>query len=156
VPSFTEALFIDALLSRLRSTFTESGAGEGVMIGQRARSASFKLIVVFMSLVIAQAAPQEKLDDTIAYLLNYVANSKATFIRNGTSHTPDEAVAHIKAKYEHFKPQIKTPEDFIRLCASQSLQSGKPYLVRPVTGQEMPLNVWLTAELQAHRANSKG
>jgi hypothetical protein len=39
-------------------------------------------------------------------LLNYVAASHATFIRHGTSHTPAEAVAHIKAKYEHFKPQI--------------------------------------------------
>jgi hypothetical protein len=42
---------------------------------------------------------------------------KGTFIRNGASHTPAEAVAHVKAKYEHFKNQIKTPEEFIRLSA---------------------------------------
>jgi hypothetical protein len=100
------------------------------------------------------AFPGESLDDTIAYLLNYVATSPATFIRNGTSHTPAEAVAHIKAKYEHFKPQVKTPEDFIRLSASKSLLTGKPYLVRTPDGKEMQLDAWLTEALQKHRAES--
>jgi hypothetical protein len=94
----------------------------------------------------------ESLDQTIDYLINYVANSKATFIRNGTSYTPPEAVDHIKAKYAHFKKDIKTPEDFIRLAASKSLLSGKPYLVRTTDGKEMPLASWLTAALKEHQA----
>jgi len=95
----------------------------------------------------------ESLDQTIEYLIDYVARSNATFIRNGTSHTPAEAVAHIKAKYEHFKPEIKTPEDFIRLSASQSLLTGKPYLVRTPDGKETRLDAWLTAALETHRAS---
>src|SRR5207247_292572 len=87
----------------------------------------------------ANAAAHESLDQTISYLLDYVGKSNATFIRNGVKHTPAEAVAHIKAKYEHFKKEIKTPEDFIRLSASKSLQSGKPYLVRTPEGKEMHL-----------------
>ena len=94
----------------------------------------------------------ESLDQTIDYLIHYVATADAIFIRNGVTHTPAEAVAHIKAKYDHFKPQIKTPEDFIRLSASKSLLSGKPYLVRTPDGKEMRLDEWLTKALQAHRA----
>lgn len=100
----------------------------------------------------AFGAPAEKLETTIDYLVNYVATSNATFVRNGTAHTPAEAVAHIKAKYEHFKPQIKTPEDFIRLSASKSLVSGQPYLVRTSDGKEVRLDEWLTKALEAHRA----
>jgi hypothetical protein len=110
------------------------------------------LILITILCLTARAAPEEKLDDRISYLLNYVATSKATFIRNGTTHTPAEAAAHIKAKYDHFKPQIKTPEDFIRLCASKSLLSGKPYLVRTPEGKETQLDAWLTDALRAHRA----
>jgi hypothetical protein len=115
----------------------------------------FRCCLLLMVLLLPlKTASAEKLDDTISYLLNYVATSKATFIRNGTSHTPTEAVAHIKAKYDHFKPQIKTPEDFIRLSASKSLLSGKPYLVRPAEGKEMNLDDWLSEALRAHRAGS--
>jgi hypothetical protein len=113
----------------------------------------FFLLVVMLTA--AGAAQKESLDQTIAYLLNYVGKSDATFIRNGTSHTPAEAVAHIKAKYDHFKAEIKTPEDFIRLSASKSLVTGKPYLVRTADGKEVHLDAWLREALQAHRAEEE-
>jgi hypothetical protein len=97
----------------------------------------------------------ESLEQTIDYLFNYIAKSGATFIRNGQSHTPTEAVSHIKAKYEHFKNEIKTPEDFIRLAASKSLQTGKPYLVRTPDGKETHLDAWLTDALKHHRDQHK-
>jgi hypothetical protein len=95
----------------------------------------------------------EPLEQTINYLLDYVGKSDATFIRNGQTHTPQEAVNHVKAKYEHFKSEIKTPEDFIRLAASKSLLTGKPYLVRTPNGKEMRLDVWLTDALKEYRAS---
>ena len=101
----------------------------------------------------AQILAAESLERTVDYLINHVGQSNATFIRNGASHTPAEAAAHIKAKYEHFKNQIKTPEDFIRLSASKSLLTGRPYLVRTPDGKEMHLDVWLTDALKEYRAN---
>ena len=95
--------------------------------------------------------PQTAAPVTIDYLIDYVAKSDATFIRNGQTHTPAEAVNHIKAKYEHFKSEIKTPEDFIRLSASKSLLTGQPYLVRTKDGKEMHLGAWLTEALKEHR-----
>ena len=100
----------------------------------------------------AQILAAESLEETIDYLINYVGQSNATFIRNGQSHTPAEAAAHIRVKYDHFKAQIKTPEDFIRLAASKSLLSGKPYLVRSPRGKEVHLHAWLTEALKQHRA----
>jgi hypothetical protein len=100
-----------------------------------------------------QTFATEPLEQTVSYLIDHVSKSNATFIRNGVSHTPAEAAAHIKAKYEHFKKDIKTPEDFIRLAASKSLLTGKPYLVRSPDGEEMRLDVWLTDALKEYRAS---
>jgi hypothetical protein len=117
------------------------------------RCALFVVASILLSMFAAQSFAAESLDESIKYLLDYVAKSDATFIRNGQSHTPQEAVDHIKAKYEHFKHEIKTPEDFIRLSASKSLLSGQPYLVRTSDGKEMRLDAWLTAALRNHRGN---
>jgi Family of unknown function (DUF5329) len=109
--------------------------------------------LALFSLPATQIRAEESLDESIKYLLDYVAKSDATFIRNGQTHTPQEAVDHIKAKYAHFKSEIKTPEDFIRLSASKSLLTGQPYMVRTSDGKEMPLNVWLTDALKKHRGD---
>ena len=121
-----------------------------IMIPRSRPLLTFVLLFTFA----AQTLARESLDQTIAYLIDYVGKSNATFIRNGAPHTPAEAAAHIKAKYDHFKGEIKTPEDFIRLSASKSLLTGKPYLVRTPEGKEMHLDAWLTEALKAHRAQS--
>ena len=100
-----------------------------------------------------QLLAAESADDSIKFLLDYVAKSDATFIRNGLKHTPQAAANHIKAKYEHFKKEIKTPEDFIRLSASKSLLTGQPYLVRTADGKEMHLDAWLTEAFKKHRGD---
>jgi Family of unknown function (DUF5329) len=113
------------------------------------------LLILIASIALANSAKSaESLDQTISYLIDYVANSKATFIRNGSSYRPGEAAEHIKAKYAHFKKDIRTPEDFIRLSASKSILSGKPYLVRLPDGKEMHLDAWLTDALERHRSHS--
>jgi hypothetical protein len=116
------------------------------------RCAPLLVALVFLSMSAEQLFSAESLDESIKFLLDYVAKSDATFIRNGQTHTPQEAVNHIKTKYEHFKSEIKTPEDFIRLSASKSLLTGQPYLVRTVDGKEMHLDAWLTEALKKHRS----
>jgi hypothetical protein len=113
----------------------------------------FTALLVALTLIIVPATQAaESLEQTIHYLLDYIGRSDAVFIRNGSNHTGPEAVDHIKAKYEHFKKDIKTPEDFIRLSASKSLLSGKPYLVHPKGGKEQTMSEWLTEVLKEHRA----
>ena len=84
-----------------------------------------------------------------AYLIDQVAKSHLTFTRNGTEYSSQEAADHIMKKYEYFKSQIKSPEDFIRLYASKSLMSGKPYLVSTAQGK-IPLEKWLGEILIEH------
>ena len=113
----------------------------------------FLIALIFLAVSSGQVVRAESLAESINYLLDYVASSDATFIRNGQTHTPQEAVDHIKAKYEHFKSEIKTPEDFIRLSASKSLLSGQPYLVRTKDGKETRLDAWLTEALEKHQSD---
>ena len=111
------------------------------------------LAIILLSAFPNKIVAGDSLEQTINYLLDYVGKSDATFIRNGQTHTPQEAANHIKAKYEHFKSEIKTPEDFIRLSASKSLLTGQPYLVRTADGKEMHLDAWLTEALKKHRGD---
>ncbi|MEO5717649.1 MAG: DUF5329 family protein [Chthoniobacterales bacterium] len=110
------------------------------------------LVAALVLSFLPPADAAESLDQTINYLLDHIAKTDAVFIRNGSSYTSAQAVEHIKAKYEHFKKDIKTPEDFIRLAATKSLLSDKPYLIRPKGEKEQPMGEWLGEALKKHRA----
>ena len=88
----------------------------------------------------------------IAYLIEQVAKSHLTFTRNGTEYSSQEAADHIRYKYDYFKSRIESPEDFIHVCASKSVESGKPYLVSTAQGK-VPVEKWLGEILIAHREN---
>ena len=100
------------------------------------------------------ASKKENTGEIIAYLLDEVAKSHLTFIRNGTEYSGQEAADHVRSKYEYFKSRIKSPEDFIQVCASQSLVSGKPYLVSTAQGR-IPVAKWLRAILTEHKKKQK-
>jgi hypothetical protein len=97
-------------------------------------------------------AGNDNLEDAINYLLTYVKNSDCIFIRNDKEHTAKDAVAHMQRKYEHFKDEIKSPEDFIRLTASKSLMTGKPYMIKTTDGMKLKSENWLLKALELYRA----
>jgi hypothetical protein len=97
-------------------------------------------------------AGNDDLEDAINYLLTYVKNSDCIFIRNDKEHTAKDAVAHMQRKYEHFKDEIKSPEDFIRLTASKSLMTGKPYMIKTTDGMKLKSENWLLKALELFRA----
>jgi Family of unknown function (DUF5329) len=106
--------------------------------------------VVFCAPPPTQAAsPEAEID----HLLNFIAGSPCVFIRNGVAYDGAQAADHIKDKYEHYREEIGSAEDFIALAASKSAMSGKPYLVR-CDAAEMPAAEWLTQELGAFRQRS--
>ena len=94
------------------------------------------------------------LDRTIAYLLQYVAGSNMIFIRNGVMHSPVKAEAHMRRKYEYFKDRIRSPEDFIRLCASKSTQTGRPYQVKLADGRLLRTDQWMLSVLSQYRSET--
>ncbi len=101
------------------------------------------------------AAPQSDSRAVIEKLLKKVEASDCTFIRNGSDHTGKEAATHMRRKYQHFKDEIKTPEDFIEKCASKSELSGKEYLVKLPDGKVVSCKTWMTEQLKQLRAADK-
>jgi hypothetical protein len=92
---------------------------------------------------------RESTEKAVAYLIDQVAKSHLTFTRNGTEYSSREAADHIRNKYEYFKSRIESLEDFIQVCASKSLQSGKPYLVSTAQGK-IAVEKWLGQMLIAY------
>lgn len=100
-------------------------------------------------------AGASELSQTIQYLLDFVKNSECRFYRNNKEHSAGEAAAHMQKKYNHFKKDIKTPEDFIRLAATKSLISGKWYYVKLKNGKSITSRVWLLQALEDYRQRQK-
>ncbi len=109
------------------------------------------ILLALLGFCTHHAIAEEDLDSTITYLLAYVKKADVVFIRKNREYTPDEAVAHMQRKYEHFKDQIKTPEDFILLAGTKSLMTGKAYEVRMKDGKTMLTQKWLENALATYR-----
>ena len=119
-----------------------------------AQKSAFTMGLVLALLAVVgtpSAAPAEDTDRAVEYLLDRVAGSDCTFIRNGQSYDAQQATAHLRSKYKYFKSQIQTPEDFIRLAATKSEITGKPYQVRTRDGQVFTSAAWLTLILGDYR-----
>lgn len=87
-------------------------------------------------------------DDKIEALIAALAELKdATFIRNGESHDVAEAIEHMRRKWNWKAAEIKTAEDFIRIAATGSSMSGKPYVIRFADGRETPSGEWFRKKL---------
>ena len=98
----------------------------------------------------------ESSEQAIQFLLEYVAESGLTFIRNSERQNAADAAQHMKHKYQHFMGKIESPEDFIERCASKSLLSGKHYLVIMKNGKEAKTTDWLLRALEKYRNQHAG
>ena len=118
-----------------------------------AMPAGWILLALTLFLVAAPAAstPATQTEQTIRHLIDHVSGSGLTFVRNGREYTPQEAAEHMLKKYHHFHDDIDSAEDFIALCASKSLLSGKAYEVIDSQGKTLLTGDWLRAELAAYR-----
>ena len=62
---------------------------------------------------------------------------------------------HMRDKYEYFRRDIVTAEDFIRLCGTRSELTLQPYRVRKQDGSEQLTADLLGAELRALRLKAR-
>ena len=94
-------------------------------------------LVAWMLGVNALATPTEATGREIEQLLALVAAlDGATFIRNGSEHTAEQAAAHLRLKRERQSGSIKSAEDFIERCGTKSTASGARYRMRFKDGVE--------------------
>ena len=114
------------------------------------RTALFAILLAAVA-ALAQATPSASEQKLIDTLILRVSNMKMTFMRNGDEHNAADAAKHMQAKFDHFKDEIVTAEDFIDRCASRSEMTGKPYQVKMPNGAVKDAKEFLTAELHTLR-----
>jgi hypothetical protein len=87
----------------------------------------------------------------VKHLIAYLAGSDCRMVRNGKAYSGWDGAKHVQRKYDHFRDEIHSTEEFIALAASKSLRSGKPYKVRCPGQDPIPSAAWLERELKAFR-----
>src|SRR2546421_9728734 len=89
------------------------------------------LLLVPSVLPARDARQQQRID----YLIQSFSSLKgAVFIRNGTEYDAQAAREHLQQKLNYAGERIKTAEQFIKYCASESSMSHKPYQIRMADG----------------------
>jgi hypothetical protein len=94
---------------------------------------------------------QEITQQEIDHLLSFVANMACEYDRNGSIHNGPEARDHINRKYEYYKKEVKTAEDFVKYSATKSKMSGRSYKILCPGEEAVSSSEWLLQELQAFR-----
>ena len=96
---------------------------------------SIAALLLTSVIVCAQDNGEKKI---IEYLITSVEKLEgAKFIRNGSEFNGKEAAKHLRMKRDYAGVRIRTADDFIRLCASKSSVTGKPYTIRSADGKTM-------------------
>ena len=89
------------------------------------------------------------------HLLNFIKTTQCKYERNGTLHNGMEALQHIKKKYEYYRDDIHSSEDFIKYSATKSQMSGKKYRIHCPGQAIQNSSVWLTGELKKYRSEKE-
>lgn len=92
------------------------------------------LVFLFASNAVFADVPAEQVKE-VNYLLAYAKNSGCIINRNGTDHLTEKGLSHIEKKYDYFRDDISSTEEFIELSATRSTMSGDYYTVK-CTGKE--------------------
>ena len=97
--------------------------------------------------------PQRK---EVAHLLEFLRNTTCAVERNGKSHNGENAYSHVQKKYDYFRDDIKTTEQFIEYSATKSTLSGRYYMV--ICEEQAPIRTqdWLLRELDCYRRKHDG
>ena len=125
------------------------------------RTSAIAVVLALLCVGAATAAdaPAKPLTETekIEALIRAVEDLKdAKFVRNGSEYDAKDAGAHLRRKWDAGKDRIKTARDFIRLAASKSSTSGKPYLIRFKDGKEVESEKFLSGQLDEIEKGAAG
>ncbi len=90
-----------------------------------------------------------------ALLAAIAARKGAIFIRNGEEHDAQEALAHLRMKWEHADPRITSAEQFIDQIATRSSFSGQAYVIRFADSATVEVGPWLHQRLTEMRLHPK-
>ena len=83
---------------------------------------------------LARATPDEQAQREIDHLLDFVAASNCTFVRNGEAFRVRRGARSPARKYASRKYRLSTADEFVRYLATESSSSGEPY--KMICGKE--------------------
>jgi len=116
-------------------------------------AAAFVFLALFSGAVSAQDTIEKK---KIEFLISSVEDLKgAKFIRNGIEHDGKEAAEHLQMKLLNAGGMVQTADDFIRLCASKSIITGKPYMIRLSDGKTVKSEEFFREKLKEYYSTVK-
>lgn len=91
----------------------------------------------------------------VNHLLVIVKNSGCIINRNGTDHPAVKGVSHIEKKYDYFRDDIKSTEEFTEYSATKSTMSGDYYMVSCPGKENIRTQDRLLSELKRYRSEKK-
>ena len=107
-------------------------------------------VLLLLSTVIASADDQSAAE--IEHLIQSIATSGCTFVRNGKRHAPTAAEKHLRMKLKRGKRYVSDAESFIDRLASKSSMSKKPYYIQCDGEEPVPSGEWLKERLSEFRS----
>ena len=115
-------------------------------------AANLRRLPAILTLVLIFAAPAQGQQDLerakIDYLIDSIAQlHDAVFIRNGSDYTSAQAADHLRLKLRNAGARVRTAEDFIARCATDSSASGEKYRIRFADGRVVDNAVFLRQKL---------
>ena len=91
------------------------------------------------------AREQQRID----YLIQSLGSLKgAVFIRNGKDYDAQAARDHLQTKLDYAGGRVKTAEQFIKYCATESSMSHQPYKIRFADGTVIDTASYFSAKLK--------
>lgn len=118
--------------------------------------AALLMLLLGASALLAHATPSATEEQLIDSLIQRVGKmSSMIFLRNGSEYRAADAAKHMQAKYDYFKKELVTAEDFIQRCASRSEMTGQAYKVKLQDGAVHDASEFLNGELRALRQGTK-
>jgi Family of unknown function (DUF5329) len=107
---------------------------------------SLLLALCLISTAQAQVLTEPQRIDALIRAVEELPNAK--FVRNDTEHDARKAGEHLRLKLRESRGRCRTAEDFIRVCASGSSVSGKPYQIRFADGSVQTSEAFLRSRLK--------
>jgi hypothetical protein len=104
------------------------------------------LVLLAPAVVFAREAKEQA---RIDFLIHGVENSKGLkFIRNGSEHDGPAAANHLRTKLDYAGERVKTAEEFVKYCASESSMTHQKYKVRTADGKTIDAAAYFAEQLR--------
>ena len=113
------------------------------------RNFALAALVALLLLPAALFARDAREQARIDFLIHGVESSAGVkFIRNGSEYDGTAAAAHLRMKANYGGERLKTAEDFVKYCASESSLTHRKYKIKLGDGTSMDAANYFAAELR--------